>query len=73
MERQESQRKEIAKYLSNGNSITPIVALEKFGCFRLAAIIHRLKNDYGMPIKTEILQGEDNKRYASYYIPKEMP
>ena len=42
--RQESQKSKIMKWLDDGNSITPIQALEMFGCFRLAAIIHSIKH-----------------------------
>jgi hypothetical protein len=30
-----TQTKAIAKYLAEGNTLTSIEALEKFGCFRL--------------------------------------
>jgi|TARA_R100000781_G_C3988405_1_gene96050 hypothetical protein len=42
--RRESQKSKIMKYLNEGNSITPLEALEMFGCFRLAAIIHSIKH-----------------------------
>lgn len=68
MERQESQRKQIQTWLKEGNSITPIMALEMCGCFRLSAVIYILKYDYGMDIKTEMVYGTNGKRYAKYYL-----
>lgn len=43
MERQESQRKQIQEWLEKGNFITPMLALEMCGCFRLSAIMYKLK------------------------------
>ena len=68
MERENSQRKQIQEWLTSGKSITPIQALEMFGCFRLSAIIYILKYDYGMPIKTEMVYEDGGKRYAKYYL-----
>ena len=70
MKRQDTQRAQIQAWLSEGNSITPIQALEMFGCFRLSAIIYILKYNYGMPIETEIVYKENRKRYAKYYLKK---
>lgn len=68
MERQDTQRAQIKKWLKDGNFITPIMALEMFGCFRLSAIIYILKYDDGMPIETEMVYEAKGKRYAKYYI-----
>lgn len=38
-----TQSEQIAKHLESGKSITPIEALNKFGCFRLGARIFDLK------------------------------
>lgn len=70
MERMETQRKQIKNWLESGRSITPIEALNMFGAFRLSAHIYVLKNDYDMPIETEMVY-EDKKRYARYWIKKE--
>jgi hypothetical protein len=61
-----NQKQQIAKYLSKGKSITPIDALKKFGCFRLAARIADLRND-GINIATKIVTKE-GKSYASYSL-----
>ena len=49
--RQESQEKSILRMLQNGGRINPRMALDQFGCMRLAAIIHLLKKK-GSNIKT---------------------
>lgn len=62
-----SQNKQIKNWLETGNSITPIEALNLFGCFRLGARIHDLKNKFGLNIKTEIVE-QDKKRFAKYSL-----
>lgn len=59
-----SQVSEIKAYLDAGNSLTPIEALMKFGCFRLAARIKDLR-DSGMNIIT-IKEEKDGKTFAKY-------
>jgi hypothetical protein len=53
-------------YLQSGNSITPIEALDLFGCFRLGARIYDLKRA-GYAIKTEMVQ-DGKKRHAKYSL-----
>jgi len=38
-----TQKDLILNWLQKGKTITPMEALEKFGCFRLAARIHNLR------------------------------
>jgi hypothetical protein len=59
-----SQNQQILNHLRNFGSITPIVALRKFGCFRLAARINDLRNQ-GFPIETDIITYR-KKKYAKY-------
>ena len=66
----ESQNKQIKAWLESGKSITPLAALNLFGSLRLGARIFDLKNDYGMNIKTEMVE-ENGKRYARYSLVKE--
>lgn len=62
--RTQSQR--IRDYLENGGELTPIDALNRFGCLRLAARINDLRRD-GLSIDT--LEGESNgKRFARYRL-----
>lgn len=61
-----SQAEQIAMFLQSGHELTPIQALELFGCFRLAARIKDLRQR-GLPIET--LEREANgKRFAAYRL-----
>ena len=62
-----SQNKQIADYLNKGKKLTPIDALNKFGCFRLAARIADLRND-GMNIVTNTIKLKNKKQIAQYSI-----
>ena len=39
-----SQEMDILQYMKRKKAISPIIALQKFGCFRLAARIYDLRN-----------------------------
>ena len=62
-----SQNKQIADYLNKGKKLTPIDALNKFGCFRLAARIADLRNE-GVNIVTNTIKLENKKQIAQYSI-----
>lgn len=62
-----SQNKQIADYLNKGKKLTPIDALNKFGCFRLAARIADLRND-GMNIVTRTIKLDNKKQIAQYSV-----
>lgn len=64
-----TQVERIKKHLEKGKAITAIEALEKFGCFRLAARISDLRND-GMNIKTTIVKTKNNSSIARYSVIK---
>ena len=57
-----NQRMKILKHLKCGLSITPVDALERYKCFRLAARISELRED-GYQITTDMSQG-----YARYIL-----
>ncbi len=59
-----SQEEDIIHHLHNIGGLTPIEALEKYGCFRLGARIKDLR-DQGYKIKTIMVQ-HNNKRFAKY-------
>jgi len=61
-----SQTEKILYWLKLGHSITPIDALKMFGCFRLGARIHDLKQK-GYDIKSELIE-RDGKHFAEYSI-----
>lgn len=45
----DSQTKKILRYLLDGNSITPLEALDRFNCMRLGARIKDIKKRLGYP------------------------
>ena len=65
-----SQSENVLAHLMEGHSITPLDALEQYGCFRLASIIHNLRKD-GYKIKTKTVSNlKSGKTYASYKLEK---
>ena len=63
-----TQKEAILEYLKEHGSITPLEALDKFGCFRLSAVIFELRED-GYVITTTLNEGE--KKYAIYTLLEE--
>jgi len=63
--RRMSQRDMIRQDLLDGKVITPIDALDKYGCYRLAARISELREE-GMPIVT--YQDPNKNMYAQYSL-----
>ena len=61
-----NQTSEILSYLKSGKSITPLEALNLFGCFRLGARIWDLEQE-GIKIKHELVS-ENGKTFARYSI-----
>tara|TARA_R100000656_G_scaffold124998_2_gene104895 strand:- start:123 stop:341 length:219 start_codon:yes stop_codon:yes gene_type:complete len=66
--RYSTQKDNILAHLLTGRAITPIEALEQYGCFRLAAVVWNLKAD-GHKIKTKKITRLD-KTFASYSLEK---
>lgn len=66
MERQITQRDQIKSWLLKGLSISPLSALNNFGCMRLGARIHELKNE-GLDIAGE-MTNDGNKTYKRYWL-----
>lgn len=67
----ESQTKRILEHLQSGKSITPIDALNLFGCFRLSARIKDLRDDkfdIRTDIETKEMPDGTIKRYARYWL-----
>ena len=56
----------IQKDLMSGKSITSLQALNKYGCFRLAAAIHKLRKE-GVAIETEYVT-KNGKTLAKYFL-----
>jgi hypothetical protein len=63
-----SQSLRILSYLKSGKSITPIEALNKFSCFRLAARVHELKGMGYRINQTTKHNRKTGKKFASYSI-----
>lgn len=64
-----AQTKKILEWLKAGHSITPIEALQKFGCMRLSGRIYDIRH-MGYNIITDYEQSE-NARYARYWLETE--
>ena len=62
----ETQRDRILKHLRTGKSVNPLMALDRWGCFRLAARILELK-EAGYRIETHLVK-TGSKRYAAYLL-----
>jgi hypothetical protein len=62
-----TQSDKILAHLRSGKSITPLEALNLFGCFRLGARIYDLKKA-GHNIVTEMVTVGDGKHVASYTL-----
>ena len=61
-----SQNNDILRHLKTGNSITPIDALNLFGCFRLAARIYELRTQGHLIDTVDVRSG--NKIFAAYKL-----
>ena len=64
-----TQVQQIHDHLHDGKSITPLEALNLYGCFRLAAVIHILRKD-GISIETENVT-QNGKTFAKYFLTTE--
>ena len=67
MARKRTQSNQILQHLLDGNSITPIEALKKFGCFRLGARIFELRKQGFIIDTNQVKNGEGNK-FAKYTL-----
>lgn len=67
-ESKDTQNAQIRAALLKGKRITPLSALNDFGCFRLSARIYDLRNDYGMNIQ---MLRDPAKHYATYWMTPE--
>ena len=68
-----SDKARILKHLQEYGSITPMEALEQYGCYRLGARVFDLRRD-GYEINTTIVEGTDRNgepmKYARYTMEK---
>ena len=63
-----SQNKKILSFLKSKKSITPIEALNLFGCFRLSGRIYDLRKE-GHKIESEIIE-KNGKHFSKYSLQK---
>jgi hypothetical protein len=61
-----TQTEKIRDHLESGRTLTPIAALNLFGCFRLAARILDLR-EAGLDVHMRMVMNND-KRYAEYSL-----
>lgn len=61
--KKESQLKKVKSHLLTGKTITPIEALNLYGSFRLASLIHILRHKEGMDIVCD-----ETERFGRYSI-----
>lgn len=61
-----SQTTEILNHLKQHGNLTPMEALTKYGCMRLASRINDLRG-MGHPIETTIIR-QGKKRWAKYCL-----
>ena len=67
MKKPRSQSDRILAHLLSGKPLTALQALDKFGCFRLAARVDELRDDW--PITTT-METRNGKRIAVYRMAK---
>lgn len=65
-----TQNKQILDYMEKGYSITPMGALNLFGCFRLGARIHDLKAQGNKIISALRVDPITKKRFSEYTLTK---
>lgn len=62
-----NQTEQILNYLKKGNKITPLEALQKFGCFRLASRIWDIRNQ-GHNIQAMRINQKGKKNFCQYSL-----
>ena len=61
-----SQAQKVLQHLKHHGPLTPLQALDLYGCFRLAARVAELRQA-GAPIRCEMVE-RGGKRFAEYRI-----
>ena len=61
-----TQSEAILKHLKSGDTITSLEALQRYGCLRLAAVIHSLRKE-GFDVGTEMVD-VNGKTIAEYSL-----
>ena len=63
-----SQTKQILEYMKQGNKITPLEALRKFGCFRLTSRIWDIERLTGIRLKRERIKVQNAEGQQVYVM-----
>lgn len=63
-----SQSEQILAWMQAGNSITPLEAMERFGCLRLGARIYDLSRAGHVICRETVRDGRTGKTYARYRL-----
>lgn len=63
-----NQMQQILEYMQEGNSITPLEALRKFGCLRLGARIWDIRHKLNIPVISEPFRVSKDKIVAKYSL-----
>ena len=61
--KRKSQVAKVRDFLTSGKKLTSRTAITRFGIYRLASIIHKLRTTFGMNIVTD-----NTKGYATYFV-----
>ena len=68
-----SQTQDILRALKQGERLTPLDALKRFGCFRLTSRIWDIKQ-MGYDVRTETIEvGDDGKHVSCYWLADPVP
>lgn len=62
-----SQKQRILQWMLEGNTITPLEALNKFGCLRLGARIADIK-EMGYLVQSRFVTTATQKKVKQYYL-----
>jgi len=63
----ESQKVMILRLLEQGIKVTPMLALNSCGCFRLAAVIHSIRAE-GHKVQMDRVKSHTGNKYAEYRL-----
>lgn len=62
-----TQTDHLLRHLQRGHSVSPLLALNRWGIFRLAARVYGLRQA-GVSVRTEMVR-RNGKHYARYFYP----
>ncbi len=66
--RKKTQKTYVLEALLKGGKITPLTAMNSWGCMRLAAVISELRHKEGYNIATTMVKGRTGNQFAQYSL-----